>query len=148
MVRRFFSENKIRFRWALIRLIYAAFGVATVVTGIAYLPITDGPESLPYGLALLTEWIPVELWGAAWAAAGVYGIVAAALDLRPPYLSWSAGALFALHGAWSAAYTAAWLLGKGTRSWLTAASYWDPTLLVLAVAIAATMLRPPIRNSE
>lgn len=101
-------------------------GIYCIIRGIAYLPKLNSGH-LPKGLELISEYIPIEVWGGVWLSIGAFAILTVVLR-RETKMAWSF--IVGIMAAWGSAY----LCGAGyeifhhgtTRSWLTASSYLLP----------------------
>lgn len=140
MIRRYFPDAKIRRSWMLLRVLHGLAGFTVAVIGYAYSPITPSPDELPAGLVIITEIIPLWVWGLPWAFAGAMCIASSIMDLRPPWLARSAGITVAICLVWSLAYLAGWLI-VGGRGWVSAAIYMFGALMCFAFAEALAILR-------
>lgn len=133
--------------WTLTRLLYAGFSIASIVTGLSYLPLVHGPAELPDALLLITGIIPVWVYGILWLVAGVAGLIAAIMDLRPPWLAIGTSLQFGMAFVWASSYTVAWLQ-EWDRSYVSSSSYWARALPILAVGILARAYRSEIRDER
>lgn len=65
-----------------IRIVLGMYGLLAVIFGLSYTPILREPLPAPPGLDLITNVLPIWIWGSLWIAAGIMGISAAITSLR------------------------------------------------------------------
>lgn len=126
----------------------ALLGLAVIALGhgVAYSPLTRPPFGLPVGLRVIDTVIPLQVYAALWAIAGVVAVCAAFRSRRGrrrerlDHLAW--GLAVGLLIVWGVSYLIGWSLylldvGAGAdagRSYLSGSLYLGVALLVGAAA--------------
>lgn len=106
-------------------------GIYCLLRGIGYLPVGGSTvENLPSGLSLLTNVIPIEGWGAAWAVVGV--VVCIRSFSYNDALAW--GVVVGMMVIWGLGYSVGWIMsvvdGAPNREWLSMSSYLGPAIII------------------
>lgn len=128
-----------------------AAALVCILHGIAYTPLTDGPVDTPLALEVLSEFIPLEVYGIAWFVAGTFAIVGAFRDRRGRQRdhadAWGFGAVTGMFIAWGLTYVSGWIIattdGQPSRSWITGGLY---IAVAVIVAASARMTNPTGRQ--
>lgn len=121
-------------------LLAAAF--LCILHGIAYTPLTGGPDELPVGLTALGEVVPLWLYGVSWFVAGGVALAGAFVGRngrqRDSADSWGFGTAVGMFVAWGLAYFCGWGLtlsqGGQSRSWISGSLYITVAIIVSAAA--------------
>lgn len=115
-------------------------GLYCSIRGLAYLPITGGPDSLPRGLELISKIITIEIWGTLWLAFGLFAIFSAITSYKTS-LAW--GFVVGIMIAWGSAFTIGaiedFILNNESRDYLSATSYLLPGFVIGILSRNATL---------
>lgn len=112
-------------------LALAVAALFCVSRGLAYLPLTAGPDKLPTGLAVLGAFIPLPIWAVVWL--GIAATCVIQIWTRTDKLAW---ALFTgIMAAWGATYLFGWIVilhsDHTSREWLTGLTYLCPAIIIM-----------------
>ena len=122
-----------------------------VFHGVAYTPLTAGPQDVPLALELLAGMVPLEVYGAAWFTAGIVALLGAFRTRtgkqRDNLDAWGHSLVVAMFITWGGTYLAGWVIaeyrGDPSRSWITAALYVG---IACIVGAGARMTNPTGRK--
>lgn len=98
-----------------IRIVLGLYGLLAVIFGLSYTSILKESLPAPPGLDLITNVLPIWVWGVLWMAAGILGISAAITSLRWEFRI-GFNVIVWLQMLWTVSYLIHWIFNLGVKS--------------------------------